>query len=100
MQIPLRDLRHANSTGVFTAKLDHPQDSDKQARKCRKIRMFLQGLRREFLTQYDGVPGCEFVGEPENFTVEQLRRWLKCRDLKQAGKREVLNLAHVSDCLN
>ena len=30
--------------------------------------------------------------------VEQIKRWLKCRGLKQAGKREDL-LARVNDCL-
>ena len=51
------------------------------------------------LTLNDGDPGCKFEGEPENYTVEQLRRWLKCRGLRQARKREDL-LARVNDCLN
>jgi len=52
------------------------------------------------LTQNDGVPGCKFEGEPANYTVEQLpvKRWLKCRGIKQTGKREDL-LAPVKDCL-
>lgn len=50
------------------------------------------------LTQNDGVPGCKFEGEPANYTVEQLKRWLKCRGIKQTGKREDL-LARVNDCL-
>ena len=33
------------------------------------------------------------------YTVEQLKCWLKCRGLKQAGKREDLLGAHVNDCL-
>ena len=33
------------------------------------------------------------------YTVEQLKCWLKCRRLKQAGKREDLLGAHVNDCL-
>ena len=50
------------------------------------------------LTENDGVPGCKFECEPANYTVEQLKRWLKCRGLKQAGKREDL-LARVKDSL-
>ena len=50
------------------------------------------------LTENDGVPGSKFESEPANYTVEQLKRWLKCRGLKQAGKREDL-LARVNDCL-
>ena len=48
--------------------------------------------------QNDGVPGCKFEGEPANYTVEQLKRWLKCRVIKQTGKREDL-LVRVKDCL-
>ena len=33
------------------------------------------------------------------YTVEQLKRWLKCRGLKQARKREGLLGARVNDCL-
>ena len=33
------------------------------------------------------------------YTVEQLKCWLKCRRLKQAGKREDMLGAHVNDCL-
>ena len=36
-----------------------------------------------------------FESEPVNYTVEQLKRWVKCRGLKQAGKREDL-LARLS----
>ena len=50
------------------------------------------------LTENDGVPGSKFESEPASYTVEQLKRWLKCRGLKQAGKREDL-LARVNDCL-
>ena len=44
------------------------------------------------LTEDDGIPGSKFEKEPEEYTVEQLKRWLKCRGLKQSGKRgELLN---------
>jgi len=43
------------------------------------------------LTEDDGIPGSKFETEPE-YTVEQLKRWLKCRGLKQSRKRgELLN---------
>ena len=42
------------------------------------------------LTDEDGVPGSKFEREPEEYTVEQLRRWLKCRGLKLNGKRDDL----------
>ena len=45
------------------------------------------------LTEDDGIPGSKFEKEPEEYTVEQLKRWLKCRGLKQSGKRgELLTL--------
>ena len=40
------------------------------------------------LTEDDGVPVSKFEREPEYYTVDQLKRWLKCRGLKQGGKRE------------
>ena len=46
----------------------------------------------------DGVPGCKFEGEPANYTVEQLKRWLKCRSIKPTGKREDLHV-RVKDSL-
>ena len=50
------------------------------------------------LTKDDGTPGSKFEKEPEEYTVEQLKRWLKCRKLKQSGKRgELLN--RVRDCI-
>lgn len=50
------------------------------------------------LTKDDGIPGSKFEKEPEEYTVEQLKRWLKCRGLKQSGKRgELLN--RVRDCI-
>jgi len=48
------------------------------------------------LTENDGVPGSYFEKDPENYTVEQLKRWLKCRGLKQSGKRSDL-LTRVRD---
>ena len=51
-----------------------------------------------FLTENDGVLGSKFDSEPENYTVEKLKRWLKCRGLKQSGKRSDL-LARVSGSL-
>lgn len=47
----------------------------------------------------DGVPGSKFEREPENYTVEQLKRWLKCRGLKLSGKRSDL-IARVKNCLS
>ena len=50
------------------------------------------------LTEDDGIPGSKFEKEPEEYTVEQLKRWLKCRELKQSAKRgELLN--RVRDCI-
>ena len=46
----------------------------------------------------DGVPGSKFEREPEEYTVEQLKRWMKCRGLKLNGKRDEL-LKCVRDCL-
>ena len=50
------------------------------------------------LTEDDGVPGSKFEREPEYYTVDQLKRWLKCRGLKQGGKREEI-LKRVKDCI-
>ena len=50
------------------------------------------------LTENDGVPGSKFDREPEHYTVEQLKRWLKCRGMKLSGKRDEL-VARVSDCI-
>ena len=50
------------------------------------------------LTEDDGVPGSKIEQDPENYTVEQLKRWLKCRGLKQSGKRGEI-VQRVSDCL-
>ena len=50
------------------------------------------------LTDEDDVPGSEFQREPEEYTVGQLRRRLKCRGLKLSGKRDEL-LKRVSNCI-
>ena len=50
------------------------------------------------LMDEDGVPGSKFEREPEEYTVEQLKRWLKCRGLKLNFQRDEL-LKRVSDCL-
>ena len=39
------------------------------------------------LTQNDGIPGCKFEGEPVNYTVEQLKRRLKCRGIKTGREK-------------
>ena len=51
------------------------------------------------LDENDGVPGSKFESKPENYTVEQLKRWLKCRGLKLSGKRSDL-IARVKNCLS
>ena len=48
------------------------------------------------LTEDDGVLGSKFEREPEYYTVDQLKRWLKCGGLKQGGKREEI-LKRVKD---
>ena len=50
------------------------------------------------LTEDDGVPGSKIEQDPENYAVEQLKHWLKCRGLKQSGKRGEI-VQRVSDCL-
>lgn len=42
------------------------------------------------LTENDGVPGSYFKHDPSEYTVDQLKRWLKCRGLKPSGKRDDL----------
>ena len=81
-----REWRHKN--------LDPPQDSDKQAGLWRKLWTFLllfQAREVTILTQNDGVLGCKLEGKPANYTVEQWKRWLKCRGIKQTGKFALLN---------
>ena len=48
------------------------------------------------LTEDDGVPGSKFERETEYYTVDQLKRWLKCKGLKQGGKSEEI-LKRVKD---
>ena len=50
------------------------------------------------LTDEDDVPGSKFERELEEYTVCQLKRWLKCRGLKLSGKRDEL-LKRVSDSI-
>ena len=52
----------------------------------------------EILAEDDGVPGSKFDREPEHYTVEQLKRWLKCRGMKLSGKRDEL-VTRVSDSI-
>ena len=50
------------------------------------------------LTEDDGVLGLKIEQDPEKYTAEQLKLWLKCRGIKQSGKRgEIVQL--VTDCL-
>ena len=46
----------------------------------------------------DDVPGSKFERELEEYTVDQLKRLLKCRGLKLSGKRDDL-VKRVSDCI-
>ena len=39
------------------------------------------------LTEEDDVPGSKFEREPEEYTVGQLKRWLKCRGLKSEREK-------------
>ena len=50
------------------------------------------------LTEDDGVPGSKIEQGPQHYTVDQLKRWLKCRGLKQSGKREEI-VQRVASCL-
>ena len=49
-------------------------------------------------TEDDGVPGSKFNREPEYYTVDQLKRWLKYRGMKLSGKRDEL-VTRVSDSI-
>ena len=51
------------------------------------------------LTDEDCVPGSIFEREPDEYTVEQLKRWLKCRGLKLSGNCDEL-VNGVRDCVN
>ena len=50
------------------------------------------------LTESDGVLGSKFEYNPDQYTVEQLKHWLKCIGLKIGGKRDEL-ISLVSDCI-
>ena len=50
------------------------------------------------LSDEDDVPGSKFERGPEEYTVGQLKRRLKCRGLKLSGKRDE-PLKRVSDCI-
>ena len=44
------------------------------------------------------LPAPNLKGNRKTTTVDRLKRWLKCRGLKQSGKREEL-LKRVKDCI-
>ena len=50
------------------------------------------------LTDEDDVPGSKCEREPQEYTIGQLKRRLKCRGLKLSRKRDEL-LKRVSDCI-
>jgi len=50
------------------------------------------------LAKDDDVPGSKFERDPQEYTVDQLKWWLKCRSLKLSGKRDDL-VKGVSDCI-
>ena len=50
------------------------------------------------LTEDDGVSGFKFERKSEQYTVDQLKRWSKCRGLKLSGKREDI-VQRVRDCV-
>ena len=50
------------------------------------------------LTEDDDIPGYQFERDLQEYTVYQLRRWLKCWGLKLSGKRGDL-VKRASDCI-
>ena len=50
------------------------------------------------LMQDDGVASSKFESEPENYIVDQLKRWLKCTGFKLSGKRDEL-VKGVPECI-
>lgn len=50
------------------------------------------------LMQDDGVASSKFESEPENYIVDQLKRWLKCTRFKLSGKRDEL-VKRVPECI-
>ena len=51
------------------------------------------------LTENEQVPGSKFTSCPEDYTVDQIKRWLKCRGSKQRGKRQEFIITRVKDCI-
>ena len=51
------------------------------------------------LTEDDGVSGFKFERKPEEYTVDQLKRWLKYRGLKLSGEREDISYCTASERL-
>ena len=86
---------------MTSLKFDPCSDSDKVSCQYRgNDRASLNSLKNDvILTENDGVPGAKFHKSPENYSVQQLKRWLKCRGIKVSGKRDEL-IARVLDCLN
>lgn len=91
---------------MTSLKFDSRSDSDKLLYKCRgnergmSMRASLNSLKNAVvLTENDSVPGAKFHNSPENYSVEQLKRWLKCRGIKVSEKRDEL-IARVCDCVN
>ena len=66
--------------------------------ECLKMSSSKRLQTATILTENDGDPGSKFESEPKNYAVEQMKRWLKYRGFKQAGKRSEL-LARVNDAL-
>ena len=50
------------------------------------------------LTKNDEVHASKFTCCPEDYTVDQLKCWLKCSGSKQSGKRQEL-ITRVKDCI-
>ena len=50
------------------------------------------------LTEDDSVSGFKFERKPEEYTVDQLKQWLKYRGLKLSGKRKDI-VQQVRDCM-
>ena len=50
------------------------------------------------LTKDNDVPGSKFERDPQEYTFDQLKWWLKCRGLKLSGKPDDL-VKCVSDCI-
>ena len=46
----------------------------------------------------DDVPGAKFKSTPENYNMEQLKRWLKCHGMKVGGRKPEL-VERVRQCI-